>query len=223
MQIGTPFGTITREPSWFGRVAIGALVGLIPFVGVVVLNGYCLRLAEVVAARAMNRNPEDASGIPLPDWSSEDFGALLMRGLSGMAVALVYGLPFIIIATLSSCIPIIALIAFIPLMLFAVVTGMLTSVGLARLIEHGSLGEALKIGDAVATLREDAGPWFTIILVQILAGLVASMGLLACGVGIIFTGAFAQCVVGAALGLTMAERRRKLEMSGAPIGPNSPA
>jgi hypothetical protein len=94
---------------------------------------------------------------------------------------------------------------------------------LARLIEHGSLGEALKIGDAVATLREDAGPWFTIILVQILAGLVASMGLLACGVGIIFTGAFAQCVVGAALGLTMAERRRKLEMSGAPIGPNSPA
>jgi hypothetical protein len=90
-----------------------------------------------------------------------------------------------------------------------VVTGLVANVGLARLIEYGNVGAALKIGDAIATLRADVRPWFTLLITQLLASIVAMLGILACGVGVLFTSAYAQCVSGAALGLTIAEQRRQ--------------
>jgi hypothetical protein len=222
MQISTPFAAVTRHPSWPGRIAISALVSLIPVVGSVALYGYFLRIAESAATR----EPTE-----LPDWGSEDVGELLMRGLKGYLVVLVYSLPLIIIYfTLMCCAQLLPLafaggdeqsglvgilmlaiagVTLIVMLIGAVVTGLVVNVGLARLVEHGSVGAALKIGDAIATLRTDVRPWFMLLLTQVLAGMVATLGVLACGVGVLFTVAYAQCVSGMALGLTIAEQRQQ--------------
>jgi hypothetical protein len=223
MQISTPFTIVTRAPSWLGRVAVSALVSLIPIAGPIALYGYFLRLAEAAATRDLTE---------LPDWSSEDIGELLMRGLKGYLVVLVYSLPLIIVwITLTCCLQLLPLVLaggsdeqgalaallmvailgveLIVVLIGAVATGLVANVGLARLIEYGNVGAALKIGDAIATLRADVRPWFTLLIAQILAGMVAMLGILACGVGVLFTSAYAQCVSGAALGLTIAEQRQQ--------------
>ena len=204
MQISTPFTTITRAPSWPGRIAVSALVSLIPIAGPIALYGYFLRLAEAAATRDLTE---------LPDWSSEDAGELLMLGLKGNLVLLVYNLPMVMVVFISSCcvslLPPLVIITLPIGIVVVVVTGLVANVGLARLIEYGNVGAALKIGDAIATLRADVRPWFTLLITQLLASIVAMLGILACGVGVLFTSAYAQCVSGAALGLTIAEQRRQ--------------
>jgi hypothetical protein len=214
MQISTPFATVTRGSSWLGRVAISALVSLIPIVGFIALYGYFLRLAEAAATRDLTE---------LPDWSSEDAGELLMLGLKGYLVVLVYNLPMIMVVFISSCcvsllLPLVIIALPIGIVV-AVLTGMVANVGLARLIEYGSVGAAIRIGDAFATLRADARPWFTLLLAQILAGMASMLGILACGVGVLFTAAYAQCVSGVALGLTIAEERQQRGAHTAAVDP----
>ena len=78
--------------------------------------------------------------------------------------------------------------------------------GLARLVATNNLSEALKFRDVFASVRSNSRPWLMMVLVSLLAGLVAGLGLIACGIGVLFTAFYSYLIMGHALGQTVAQQ-----------------
>jgi hypothetical protein len=218
MEIGKAIGFIFKDPQWVAKVLIGGLLSLVPVVGTFMVLGYMLRTAENVA-----RDVE----MPLPEWN--DFGDLFVRGLYAFVIVLVYLLPllvlyfgFVIVLSVASvgidpsnadmaasaggAIGLLSL-CMIPVFLILGLAGALLSyAGLGRYLRSGKLGDGLQFGAVIAEVRSAPGAWFMVLLVAFLAGLLASVGLIACGVGVIFTQFMAYAVNGHALGQTMRAR-----------------
>jgi hypothetical protein len=89
--------------------------------------------------------------------------------------------------------------------LVALVGAVLAYAGIARFVATNTLSEAFKFAEVIALVRNNLGDWVMLLLVAILAGLVSQLGLIACGVGILFTAFYAQCVNGHALGQLVAK------------------
>jgi hypothetical protein len=213
MDIGKAFGYVFEDQEWVTKVLLGGLILLIPIVGQLVVIGYMLKLAQNVA----QGNPR-----PLPTWN--EFGDHLTRGLYGFVVELVYFVPYIVVAVLFSCVgsllgagsrsnsganAIGALFGclLVPVYLIvALACVLLVYAGLARLVATNNLSEALKFGEVIASVRNNARPWLMLLLAGLLAGIVASLGLIACGIGVLFTGVYAYFVMGHALGQTVAQQ-----------------
>lgn len=216
MDIGKAFSFVFEDEEWVGKVLIGGLITLIPLIGQLAVLGYALKVAQNVA----QGNPR-----PLPRWS--EFGDHLMRGVYDFVIRLVYALPVVAIGLLFGCI--VALsggavsgrrgqeqlgalfgllgICLVPLM---IVLGLALSIvsfaALARFVVTNNLGQALRVGEVVAIARKSIGAWAMVLVVSILAGLVGSLGAIACGVGALFTLFYAQCVVGHAIGQTAVQQ-----------------
>jgi uncharacterized protein DUF4013 len=212
MDIGKSFGYVFEDQEWITKVLLGGLILLIPIVGQLVVIGYMLKVAQNVA----QGNPR-----PLPSWN--EFGDHLTRGLYGFVVELVYFVPYIVIVVLFSCVggllgagsrsnsasAVGALFGclLVPVYLIAVCACLcMAYAGLARLVATNNLSEALKFGDVFATVRSNPRPWLMMLLVSLLAGLVGSLGLIACGIGVLFTAAYAYLIMGHALGQTVAQQ-----------------
>jgi len=80
--VGQALRGVTSDPAWLKRVAIGALVTLIPYVGAVWLMGYGLHYQRGLAWGGSER---------LPEWRPAE--PHLRTGLYAFVVAMVYSLP----------------------------------------------------------------------------------------------------------------------------------
>lgn len=213
MDIGRTFSYVTEDERWVTKVLIGGLVGLIPIVGQLAVLGYMFKVAQNVA-RGSER--------PLPEWS--EFGDLIMRGLYGVVISLVYFIPYIVMAMIFACVTgglgaasdssdsgaasVAGGLAclFVPLMLiFAIGGAILAWGGYARYIATGQLSEAFKFGEVVALIRNNISLWLMMLVVGLLSGVVASLGIIACGVGVLFTSFYAYLMQGHALGQVVAQ------------------
>lgn len=235
MDIGKAFGYVFEDEKWVTKILIGGLLLIIPIFGILVVLGYSLKVAENV----MRNNPR-----PLPEWT--DFGDLFMRGLYYFVIALVYQIPTIVLycivgllfgglsaaadsssrgasnaaggaALLVACLyPLIALLALV--LAVAVYTAT------ARYVATGTLSEAFKFSEVLGSLRANIGTWIVFILCAILASFVGSLGIIACGIGALFTYTYAYSVVGHLLGQTI--QRTGLATSGNfvtdPVPPYTP-
>lgn len=210
MDIGRAFGFVFDDERWVSKVLLGGLIFLIPIIGQIVVIGYMLQTALNVA----QGNPR-----PLPEWNT--FVEHLTRGFYGFVIQLVYLLPgillyFVFIALIAvggaaadrsesagGAIGLGGLCLF-PLIFLAFLLGSIAGyVGIARYLATGVLSEAFKFGDVLANLRANAGTWVMFVLIVFLAGIAAQLGLIACGVGVLFTLTYAQFVNGHALGQAM--------------------
>jgi len=215
MDIGKAFSFVFEDEKWVSKVLLGGLFMLIPIVNFAVI-GYMLKVAQNVA----QRNPR-----PLPEWGGGEFGNHFMRGLHGIVIQIVYQLPTIILYVLFFCVlaaaggaagserssngagAIGALgLCLLPLIfILALVGAFLAYVACGRYVATNALSEALKFSDVIASARGNLGAWLMLLLVVILAGFVGSLGAIACGVGLLFTSFYAQCVIGHALGQTVSQ------------------
>jgi hypothetical protein len=213
MDIGKAFSFVFEDEKWVSKVLLGGLFMLIPIVNFAVI-GYMLKVAQNVA----QGNPR-----PLPEWG--EFGDHFMRGLYGIVIQIVYQLPTIILYVLFFCVlaaaggasgserssngagAIGALgLCLLPLIfILALVGAFLAYVACGRYVATNTLSEALKFSDVIASARGNLGAWLMLLLVVILAGFVGSLGAIACGVGLLFTSFYAQCVIGHALGQTVSQ------------------
>ena len=210
MDIGRAFSFVFEDEAWITKVLLGGLIALIPIVGQLALVGYMLKTAENVAR---------GSARPLPEWG--EFGDLLMRGLYGFVISIVYFLPYIVVVILFSVFAAVlgagasgsdgsdaaatlggALACiFVPLFLVVAFACLLfVYAGDARYAVTGQLSEALKFSDIMAAVRANAGIWLMVLVVNLLSGVAASLGLIACGVGVLFTAFYSYLVLGHALG-----------------------
>ena len=219
MDIGKAFSYVFEDERWISKVLIGGLLIWIPIVNFAVF-GYTLKVAQNVA----QDNPR-----PLPEWG--EFGDHFMRGLYWIVIQIVYLLPGILLYGLFTCVLVgvgsaaserssdgagalgVLSLCLLPLIFLVFLAGtVLAYAGIARYAATNSLSEAFKFAEVIALVRNNLGDWIMLILVAILAGIVAQLGIIACGVGVLFTAFYAQCVNGHALGQII----RKLGLFGNP-------
>ncbi|MBO9322509.1 MAG: DUF4013 domain-containing protein [Roseiflexus sp.] len=211
MEIGKAFSFVTEDEQWITKVLIGGLIQFVPLLGTIAILGYSYRVALNVA----RGNPR-----PLPAWG--EFGDFLGRGFMALVIQIVYLLPLIVLYgvfafltgagavaagesdAVAGVIGLLGLWCLIPLQsVVALVCGFAALAAIMRYLATDSLGEAFKFGEVIATLRNHIGSFLMILAVGILAGLVASLGVIACGIGVLFTGFYAQCVIGHVIGQAM--------------------
>lgn len=210
MDVGRAFSYVFEDERWLSKVAIGGLITLVPILNFASF-GYMLRVAENVAR---------GSHHPLPEWN--ELGDHFMHGLYALVITLVYLIPYFVIvvvfsvlttvgaasdsdsaqaaAGLFSCllVPVYLVIAF-ACVLFAYA-------GMARYVATHTLSEAFKFGEVFAMVRNHPGPWLLFLLVTLLAGIVGGLGIIACGIGVVFTAFYSYLVMGHALGQTVAQQ-----------------
>jgi hypothetical protein len=214
MDIGKAFSYVFEDEGWISKILIGGLVVLIPFVGWLAAAGYMMKVAQNVA---------QGNQRPLPAWN--EFGEHFMRGLHVLVIGLVYAIPvlivtipyiFIVIASASSgrggeAVGGLLACLFVPLMIIlGLLSSLLSYAALARYVTTNNLSDALKFSEVIASVRSNFMPWLMLLLVGILAQFVGSLGGVACGVGALFTGFYAMCVQGHALGQTVAKQNPTL-------------
>jgi hypothetical protein len=207
MEIGRAFSFVQDDEAWVTKILLGGVIFLIPIVGQLAVLGYMLKLAQNVS-RGVEK--------PMPAWN--EFGDLLMRGLYYLVIVLVYMIPYLVVVILFTCMTggigssledsesagaVLGGLSciIIPIMLLlALAGGVLGYVGMARYVQTDRLSAAFEFNEVIALLRKHIGLWLLALVVGILAGLVAQLGLIACGVGVLFTLFYAYCVQGHALG-----------------------
>lgn len=192
MDIGLAFSFVFKDREWFRKIAIPALCSLIPIIGPFIVLGWALKVTKNV----IEGQPEYA----LPELN---FGADLVKGLVAGLIILIYALPFIILAGLGGfifftgaegdrlllwisglCIVMLALLV----LLF---TCFLRTAALAKYVAKGAFGAAFKFGEIFRLLKKSLGSWVMVVLGQMLTMLIiAPLGLVACGIGMIITSSY---------------------------------
>ncbi len=204
MQFGKPFSFVFEDPDWFKKVAIMGLVSLIPILGQIVLLGWMLDIMK----KMINRDQ-----VTLPNL---DFGGQLSRGFGGFVVGLVYAIPLIVLAIIQSIFIAVltgmaegdaAEVAGVASIAVAVCFGLLYFVlgillylvypiAYGRYAEFGKISEALKFGVVFGLVKKAIGPLFIALIGALIASLIAPLGAIACGIGVLLTLVYSMAITG---------------------------
>ncbi|MFZ3070551.1 MAG: DUF4013 domain-containing protein [Anaerolineaceae bacterium] len=196
MDFGKAFSYMFDDPDWFNKIIIPVLFGLIPIVGWLVLLGYTLRTAKNIAEHVER---------PLPTC---EFGLDLGKGFRYFLISLVYAIPSVtlglLLALLSTSLEsnpgywlavvgvvlvavlLIAYVLFLALVMPVVRTNFAVK-------DTFSSGFAFK--EIFGMLGKSIGSWLLVVLGSFLAGLIAPLGLIACGIGVFLTSMYSQLMV----------------------------
>ncbi len=209
MDLAKAFSFVMDDPEWIKKIFIGGLVSLIPLIGPLIAFGYVIAIGRNV----IRGNPQ-----PLPEWS--DWGQMIVDGLYAFFITLIYSLPVILVlclimapaivisnasgddevavnvsVSLAAC----CIIVF-NLVYSIVVYGFLFPAALARYADTGDAMSALRFGEIFAIARANPAAFLIVLLINWVAGFLASFGVILCCVGVLFTTFYAWCVTGYAYG-----------------------
>ena len=206
MNFGLSFSYVFKDKEWFKKIIIPALCSLIPVVGQFVVTGWGLKATKNV----IDGQVEDA----LPKL---EFGADLGRGFMAAVITAIYSIPVAIIVAIASGLfagggaaadDTVAIILMIlggcfglVGFLLAIVIAFMGLAGVANYVAKGQFGAAFKFKDVFGMVKKSFGSWLLVFLGQILAmGIIAPLGAIACGVGVLLTATYAVAIYSHLLG-----------------------
>lgn len=203
MDFAKSFSYIFEDPDWVKKVALVAVVSLIPLVGWLVLVGFMLD----VTRRVINRDPR-----PLPELN---FGEQLGLGLKYLGASLGYAVPILILqlpiiigssvltdGSDASTNIILALsvccggLVFI----YSILLGLVLPAAIGNMAAQNKVGAAYKFSEVIALVRANPGAYLMALVGTLLASFVAGLGTIACFIGVFFTMALAMAVQGHLIG-----------------------
>lgn len=204
LDIGKAFTFPMEDQRWVAKLAIGGgllLAGGITIIGnlftVPVVIGYLIAMAHNV----INGSPQ-----PLPEW--DNWGERWIEGVKAFVIGLAYSLPAIIVSLIIS-IPgsvlsnssnngaaatgiLLSLAGGCINFILGIVVMLVLPAAIGRFAVAGNIGDAFKFGEILATVRRNIGTYIVIaLLATFVAGFITGVGLIACFVGIAFTGFYA--------------------------------
>ena len=199
MDFGKAFSFVFEDEDWVKKIVVGGLFSLIPVIGIFVVLGWGVEITK----RVINGDAE-----VLPDWS--DFGGYLSRGFLAFVIAFVFFLPVILIQACSSLPYLIEAADETLITIFTIVTvcfGCLTAIysiaaymvlpaAIARYAASGEVGAAFKLGEVFKMVKNNLGTYAMVLLGGILASMVASLGSIACVIGVLFTTVYSFAING---------------------------
>lgn len=202
MDIGKAFTFVFDDENWIVKVLIGGVLSLIPVVGPILMYGYGLEVMQnVIQGRSK----------PLPEW--DNWGDKLVKGIMYIVISFVYALPIILLSLCfggvmavvgsasNSQDTIETLSAFGGIcfggigLLYGILLVFVLPPALGRYLETGELGAAFRFGEVFALLRDNIGGWLIALVLTWLAGLISSLGIILCFVGVLFTAFWATLVM----------------------------
>ena len=195
IEFGKAFSYIFDDPKWFDKVIIPILYGLIPIVGWLVVSGYVMRVTRNVASGWEQ---------PLPVC---DFGEDLALGFKYFVVGLVYGLiPAFLGWILAICgalmgtdLPnfmfVFAMVLIVLLMIaYAIFLMLVMPVVQANVAVKNSIAAGFEFKNIFGMLGKNISAWLLVVGGSILANMIAPIGFIAFGIGVIFTRMYAQLI-----------------------------
>ena len=207
MDIGKAFTFVFEDDDWVVKVliAMGILVaGIVLFwlvipaiLAALLLSGYSLEITRRVIR---------GDATVLPAW--DDWGQLLIDGLQVAIIGIVYALPMIVV---SFCVgtPLGLMTensggaaAFFSLALscfnlfWGVIMSLTLPAAVAKFAAEGELASAFKFGEVIAMVRDNLTTYVITAVLVWVTGVMASLGLLFCFIGVFFTGIYAELVQG---------------------------
>jgi hypothetical protein len=200
MDFGKSFSFVFDDQDWLKKVLIGGVVNFVP-----ILNFAAIGYALEVTRQVINRVDSNT----LPEW--DDLGGKLVKGLVVTVIALVYFAPLIVlsciigipaslmgdseevagvVALVSSCFGCLSLI-------YSLFAGLLLPAAIGNYAAKDEVGAAFRFGDVFGLVQRNLGTYVVVLLVSgIVAPIIASLGAIACGIGALFTGFYAQLIIG---------------------------
>lgn len=177
-----PFKYVFQDKDWVKKVLIGGLVVLscCVLVGLPVLMGYQKKLFLTLS------KDENA---PVPD---VDFGKDLGEGLGPLGAAFLYAIAVSII----SAIPILGWLLG-PILGLALAVWM--PVALMRYYTTGVFGSVFEFNWIIEFIKRNISNLLLMFVVSLVTGIVAQAGVLACGIGVLFTAFWAMLANGVAM------------------------
>ena len=210
LDIGRAFTFVSEDPNGVKKVLLGGVAVIAMFFGIILFVIPFFLVAAIISGYLVLfcRNVINGEQYPLPEWT--DFGARMTEGFKAIVVGIVYALPLIAvniafaipqaiasasgndnaaaagagISLLGNCIGFILQIA----------TAVVMPVAIGRFAASGGdIGSALQFGQVFAAVRQNIGMYVVIALMtSIVGGLIASLGFIACGIGVAFTAFYSQ-------------------------------
>ena len=199
MNFGDAFAFVFNDKDWFKKILIMGLVGLIPIIGQIVVLGWSVQIT---------RNIIRHEPVTLPEL---DFSNNLTLGFKAWVISLVYSLPMIIfylplviigvasnnMNSDTSVILLIASLLFGGLMfLYGVVMMFLLPAAYGRLADQDTIGAGLEFGEVFQLIRKTPVSYLIVVLGSLVAGIIAPIGTVAFGIGVILTSTYALAIMG---------------------------
>ncbi len=200
MEFGLAFSYVFEDTDWFKKIALAALVSLIPLVGQIFLIGWALEIT-----RRVIRN----DSTPLPDL---DFGENLGKGFKAFVVGLVYALPIFVLMIPNFIAPVLvnvlgddagnviavifSICSSILVFIYSLLMAFLLPAAYGRVADTGNLGDGLKIGEVFKLVKKAPTAYLIVLVGTLLAGLIGQLGVIACGIGVLLTYTYSMAIMG---------------------------
>jgi len=203
MDFGLPFTFEFNDQEWIKKIAIAALISLIPIIGQIYLLGWGLEITRKVI------NGENSPLIP-----ETNFGGFLGSGFKAIIIALVYSIPIILftipITIASSTLPsadldentIAVIISAVSLccgsliFIYSLVLGLMLPAAFGNFAAKGNISDGLRFVEIFGLVKAAPVPYLIVLGGGIAASFVGSLGSIACGIGALLTMAYAMLING---------------------------
>lgn len=189
MNVGKSFTFVFEDEKWISKIVIGGLISLVPIVNLAAW-GYFLETLRRVA---------EGEERPLPDWG--EFGDFLVKGLVFFIAIFVYVVPIIFLGLCfavfsaisdagrgSEALFVLFTLPFTCLIiLYALAVAVLWPAIAISYATSGQFAGAFAWGWMYRLIRDNLGSYLVAVVMSWIAGIIASVGIFACFIGIIFT------------------------------------
>ncbi len=200
MNFGLSFSYVFKDEEWFKKIIIPALVSLIPIIGQLILMGWGLSVTKnVIDGRSERALPK------------LEFGADLGRGFMVFLIQFIYAIPYAILFGLMSAafgigggareeivqilMTILGICFGLVGFLLALLILFMSVAAIANYAAKGEFKAAFQFKEIFALLKKSFVSWLLVLVGGFIAmGIIAPLGSVACGIGIILTTAYGTAV-----------------------------